>query len=115
METLQEDIRHRYFLQCGKQVSLPLLHKIKGKVLNLTNYQVSEGVLRAFVSALRPSEAIFNRVVLENNGFRQEEMNLLLNGLKTLADLKSFVCIRNEFGLSSVESIAPVLARPLPG
>lgn len=32
-----------------------------------------------------------------------------------MAELKSFVCIRNEFGQSSVESIAPVLSRPLPG
>ena len=88
---------------------LPLLHKIKNKVLNLTNYSISPTVLKSFVSALKPQESIFSRVILENNGLNDNDMELLVSSLQLMNELKSIICIRNEFSLGSVKALAPLL------
>jgi len=43
VEELANDIRLKYYLACrGEQITiLPLLHKIKNKILNITCYTVS--------------------------------------------------------------------------
>jgi hypothetical protein len=57
---------------------------------------------------------LFNRVILENNGLRNEDITLLMRALQDLADFKSVICIRNEFGMSSVLELMPIFSRPLP-
>lgn len=95
-------------------ITLPLLHKIYHKILNLTGYTLNGTLLRAFVSAISKGEESFNKVLMENNSIHDDDFRVFLEGLANLAELKSIVTIRNEFNVKSVEALQPLLLKNIP-
>ncbi len=60
-------------------------------------------MIKAFVNSLKEDEKLLNRIVLDSNSLRDEDLAYLLGGLEKLVEIKSIVCIRNEFMAKSAE------------
>jgi hypothetical protein len=78
-------------------------------MLNLTNYGISPAAVKAFASTIRKKDTFLTRIALENNGLRDEDFAVLLEGIGRLFDVKSIIYIKNEFHMKSVEQIEPIL------
>ncbi len=105
IERLQDDYKFRYFNQCRERKTgvLPLMSKIKNKMLNLTNYGLSGAAIKAFSASIRKKDTFLSRIALENNGLHDEDFAVLLEGMGKLLDVKSIIYVKNEFLMKSVE------------
>ena len=67
---------------CQKELVLvlPILQKVKNRTLNLTGYLVNLGLSKALNISLQKLENIVNRAVFDNNGLKDEEFSLILEG-----------------------------------
>jgi hypothetical protein len=57
-------------------------------MLNLTNYGISVPLVKAFAGSILKKDNFLSRIVLENNGLKDEEFACILEGLQRLQDIK---------------------------
>lgn len=55
------------------------------------------------------SDNVLNRVILDNNGLKDNDFARILIGLGQLLEIKSLVYIRNEFLIKSAQAIRPLI------
>jgi hypothetical protein len=70
---------------------------------------MSAAAIRAFSDTIRKKDTFLSRVAFENNGLKDEDFAVMLEGLSRLLDIKSIIYVKNEFLLKSVEQIEPIL------
>ncbi len=108
---MAEDPKFRYFLQCREQQVgvLPIMQKVKNKILNLSGYGISAGLAKSIGQSIKKNDNFLSRIILENNGLKDEDFAAMLEGLGRLQDIKSIIYIKNEFGMKCVDIINPML------
>jgi Ran GTPase-activating protein (RanGAP) involved in mRNA processing and transport len=106
-ERLENDPKFRYAKECRTQAVsvLPLLSRIKNKVLNLANYALTAGIAKSLGQSIKKNDQHFNKILMESNNMRDEDFAAVLEGLHKLQDIKSITYNKNEFGLKSAEAL----------
>lgn len=77
--------------------------------MNLSGYGISPGLAKSIGQAIKKNDNFLSRIILENNGLKDEDFANLLGGLNRLQDIKSIIYIKNDFGLKCVDVITPML------
>jgi len=57
---------------------------------------------------------LFDSLILENNGLKDDSMSMLISGLENLTKLKKFACNNNEMNHQSLYFIQKILAKAPP-
>ncbi len=52
---------------------LPVLQKVKNKLLNLSGYGISPGLAKSIGQAIKKNDNFLSRIILENNGLKDED------------------------------------------
>ena len=76
---------------------MPLLDKVRGKTLCLTDYTLDIGHCKALAFACSLFDKSINRVLFDNCGIDDKEFSAILQGLDKLSDFKSIIYKRNVF------------------
>ncbi len=81
----------------------------------MTNYIMGKDICQSLSEAISKGDSIFNRVILDNNGFLDSSGAEILDGLSKLLEVKSLVYIKNDFSINSLESLKLILhLKPIP-
>ena len=99
MNKYKYDPRFQYLLKCQQylNLALPLLDKVRGKTLCLTDYTLDIGHCKALAFACSLFDKSINRVLFDNCGIDDKEFSAILQGLDKLSDFKSIIYKRNVF------------------
>jgi hypothetical protein len=70
VELYAKDSKMNFFKICEQQLVpvLPILHRIKNKVLNLSGYNLNSGICKALQIALPLLETFITKISFNNNG-----------------------------------------------
>ncbi len=76
---------------------------------------MGKNICQSLSEAISKGDSIFNRVILDNNGFLDSTGAEILDGFSKLLEVKSLVYIKNDFSINSLESLKPILhLKPIP-
>ena len=92
-------------------VTIPLLLRIKDKMINLTRYQLNNGLCKALSLALMQFPDIATDFHFEANNFLDDDFAVLLEGMQELTIVNGLTYKHNMFGKKSLEALIPIIRR----
>lgn len=110
------DPKFTYFMSIKSQMSLalPLLAKVVNKQLSLHNYSLGTAHCIAFGETCKVNSNFMSKLVLNNNGLKDEDFATLLNGMQHLKALNVIDVTKNIVGEASVRLMSNFMSRNFP-
>lgn len=115
-DDFQENPMLHYFVKSEKEkvVSLPVLGKIKNKVLPLIGYKMNEGLCSSIARAFSVNKFMIHKVVLDGTGISDAAMAVLIEGMSHQETARGIVSRYNDFGEKALKALMPLLVRKRP-
>ena len=103
----------RYFQECQKQriVPLPILFKVRDKMLTLKGYLLNDGLCRSLCQSLEIYPELLTGINLTDNGISDTDVATVLTGLNKLDKLLSITIKDNSFLGESAKALSSILQR----
>ena len=103
----------RYFQECQKQriVPLPILFKVRDKMLTLKGYLLNKGLCLSLCQSLQIYPELLTGINLTDNGISDTDVATVLTGLSKLEKLQSITIRDNCFLGESAKALIPILQR----
>lgn len=85
------------------QVALPILSRIKNKVLRMKGYQISKGLAQAMGQAFNLYGDVIEKLYMESNNTDDDMLSNILAGLMNQRNFKSFAYKKSKLGMKSMK------------
>jgi len=95
-------------------LALPLLAKVVNKQLSLHNYTLGTAHCIAFGETCKVNKHFMSKLVLNNNGLKDEDLAKLLYGMQSLKALNVIDLRKNIVGETSVRLMSDFMVRKFP-
>jgi len=93
---------------------LPILFKIQRQRLILEEYTLNSGLCSSLASSFAVVPNCINQISLTQNGLKDAQLAVLIEGLQKLETMKSIVIKHNEVHLKTTEALQPLMKRVFP-
>lgn len=120
-ERLQHKLRHdpmlvyHTVLSNSREVTLPLVSKVKKGKLILQNYTLDSGHMLGLACAIKQTkQPVIESILFDNCGIDDNELSILLEGCLEMQSLNHFVYKNNILMNQGLQALKPILLRPSP-
>ena len=105
---------YHYTLSLGSSYPLPILKKIRQKVLALTNYRADPDQVQAFAKAVKISDSLVEKVLVSESDFGDENLFTLFNSLKNQKKFKEIHLKSENLGHLFIDAVSYFISRKSP-
>ena len=105
------DPRTSFYNKCqtSMQVALPILARIKNKVLRMKGYQISNGLAQAMGQAFELYGDIIEKLYIESSGTNDEMLSVILAGLTKQKNFKTLAYKKSKLGEKSFQLLTQLV------